>query len=122
MPDNVAYFRCTDGYSKSDFVIELRHPDIIEHARKILRGEETRRIHIQGSVVKVPVSYNVGWSFHLEPNSIDFFENASEVGDASTQFVEDHLDAVGGSTLPDCHWCPWGSRLVEEIECDLDQE
>ena len=108
-----AYFRFTDG--DSSFVIELLHPYQIEHARRILNGEETRRIHVQGLVVKEPVEYNPGWSFHVAPASIGFFEVAIEVCDASIRFVEANLDEACSSTLPNCHWCPWSSRLVEEL-------
>ena len=60
--------------------------------------------------------YNPQWRFHLASDSIDFFEYAIEVCDASIQYVEEHLDEVGGSTLPGLHWCPWGSQLVDEID------
>ena len=114
MADSPAYFRFTDTDGKPRFVIELRDPDKIAHARRILSGEERSRIHVQGTVVKESAPYNPGWSFHLDPGSIDFFEFATEVCDASIQYVEDHLGEVGGSTLPGSHWCPWSSRLVQE--------
>jgi hypothetical protein len=113
--DSLAYFRFTDTDGKPRFVIELRDPDTIAHARRILSGEEQSRIHVQGTVVKASAPYNPGWSFHLDPGSIDFFELAIEVCDASMQYVEAHLDEVGGSTLPGSHWCPWSSQLVDEV-------
>ena len=115
MKTTSACFVMTDGQSK--FVIKLVDRDKIEHARRILRGEETHRVHVQGKVIKEPADYNPGWSFYLQPESIDFFEYAVEVCDATITYVEEHLDDVCGSTLPDCHWCPWGSRLIEEINC-----
>ena len=115
MKTTTACFAMTDGQSK--FVIKLVDPGKIEHARRILRGEETHRVHVQGQIVKEPANYNPGWSFHLKPESIDFFEYAVEVCDATITYVEEHLDEVCGSTLPDCHWCPWGSSLIEEIDC-----
>ena len=114
------YFRFTDTDGKPRFVIELRDPNRIAHARRILSGEERSRIHVQGTVVKASAHYNPGWSFHLAPESIDFFELAAEVCDASMQYVEDHLDEVGGSTLPGAHWCPWLSRLVDEVLPGMD--
>ena len=30
--------------------------------------------------------------------------------------VEDHLDEACGAFLPGCHWCPWSSRLVDEVK------
>lgn len=111
-----AYFRFTDTDGEPRFVIQLFDAAKIAHARRILRGEELSRVHVHGTVVKEPAPYNPGWSFHLDPISIDFFEFAIEVCDASIQYVEEHLDEVGGSTLPGSHWCPWSSRLVDEVE------
>ncbi|PCC71516.1 hypothetical protein SAMN02745121_01061 [Nannocystis exedens] len=110
-----AYFRFTDTNGQPRFVIELNDEAKIAHARKILSGEETHRIHIHGRIIKRPVPYNPGWSFHLDPLTIDFFEVAIEVCDASMQYVEDHLDEAGGAFLPGGHWCPWSSRLVDEV-------
>jgi hypothetical protein len=115
MPHDPAYFRFTDTNGKPRFVIKLLDPAKLEHARRILRGEERSRAHVQGTIVKEPVEYNPGWKYHLDPVTIEFFEFATEVCDASVQYVEDHLDEVGGSTLPRCHWCPWSSRLVDEV-------
>lgn len=110
-----AYFRFTDVHEKPRFVIQLTDPLMIAHARNILSGLEKDRIHVQGTINKSPAPYNPGWSYHLDPASIDFFENAIEVCDASITFVEENLYDVGGSTLPGSHWCPWSSRLVDEI-------
>lgn len=110
-----AYFRFTDTDGKPRFVIKLVEPEKIEHARRILRGEETSRIHVQGVVEKKPAEYNPGWSYHLKPDSIDFFEFAVEVCDSSIQYVEENLEQVGGAFLPGSHWCPWTSRIVDEV-------
>ncbi|MDX1999172.1 MAG: hypothetical protein SF066_15750 [Thermoanaerobaculia bacterium] len=111
-----AYFRFTDTDGLPRFVIQLVDPAKIDHARRILAGKEKTRIHVNGTIVKEPASYNPGWAYHLKPSSIDFFEFAVEVCDASIQYVEDHLDEVGGSTLPGAFWCPWSSRLVDEVK------
>jgi hypothetical protein len=39
-----------------------------------------------------------------------------EVCDAATTYVEEHLDEVGGAFLPGRRWCPWSSRVLEEIQ------
>jgi hypothetical protein len=111
-----AYFRFTDTDGKPRFIIQLVEPRKIEHARRIWRGEERSRVHVQGTIMKEPAIYNPGWSYHLAPESIEFFEHAIEVCDASIQYVEEHLDEVGGSTLPGAHWCPWSSQLVDEVD------
>ncbi|NJL17018.1 MAG: hypothetical protein HC938_07310, partial [Nitrospira sp.] len=91
-----AYFRFTDTDGLPRFVIQLVEPAKIDHARRILAGKEKSRIHLNGTIVKAPAAYNPGWRYHLDPRSIDFFEFAVEVCDASIQYVEEHLDEVGG--------------------------
>lgn len=98
------------------FVIELVESEKIAHARSVLAGTEKTRVHVSGTIVKEIAAYNPGWSYHLEPTSIKFFQNAIEVCDANMNHVEQHLDEVGGEYLPNNHWCPWSSRLVRELE------
>ncbi len=108
-----AYFEFTD--SKDNFVIKLIGEDKIQHARAILEGADVTRRHIAGTVVKKMATYNPKWSYHLKPDSICLFDSAIEVCDASIQYVEEHLDEVGGSFLPDNQWCPWNSELSQEL-------
>jgi len=110
-----AYFRFSDSHG-AVFTFQLRDGAQIEQARRILSGEETDAVHVKGTIVKAPASYNPGWSYHLDPGTISFFGVAAEVCDASVQYVEDHLDEVGGAFLPGNVWCPWSSRLIAEIE------
>ncbi|MFF3849493.1 calmodulin [Streptomyces sp. NPDC002328] len=115
MPDNAAYFTFTYPPTPERFTIQLTDPAKIQHARNILNGTETREIHVGGRIIKRQVPYNRDWSFHLDPNSIDFFERAVEVSDAHIQQVEHHLDEAGGAFLPDLMWAPFGSRLEREV-------
>ena len=113
-----AYFQVSDASEdKKPFIIKLTGENI-RHARRILNGEEKARVHVQGTIVKSTVNYNPGWSFHLDTSTIDFFEMAIEVCDATMAYVEQHLDEVGDSTLPNCHWCPWSSRIIAEIPAE----
>ena len=97
------------------FVFKLTDPRKIEHARRILSGEEQQEVHVIGRIVKRPAPYNPRWSFHYDPNTIDFFAYAIEVCDATVSYVEDHLDEACGAFLPGCVFCPWTSRLVREV-------
>jgi hypothetical protein len=118
MSNGTAYFEFDmGGYGPEGqgFVIKLVQPEKISHARRILAGEETNKVHVVGKVIKRPVDYNPGWSYHLQPESIDFFQVAIEVCDANMQYVEDHLDEVGGAFLPGAIWCPWTSKLTREV-------
>ena len=110
-----AYFVFDYPPAPEQFVIKLNRPEQIAQARRILSGEESGAVHIMGTVVKRPTRWNAPWRFHLAPKSIQFFELAIEVCDASIQYVDDHLDEVGGAFLPGSVWCPWGSRLLAEI-------
>ncbi len=114
-----ALFRFTDNHSS--FVIKLIELEKIIHARRILNGEEKARIHVRGTIIKKTDSYNPSWSFYLDPKSIDFFEFSIEVCDASIDFVEQNLPEIGNSTLPNCNWCPWSSKIVEEVESNCNR-
>lgn len=107
-----AYFEFTDSHEDL-FVIRLTDPARIDEARDILDGGPHRGV--MGTIVKEPAPYNPAWSYHLEPDSITFFEFAVEVCDASIAYVEEHLNEVGGAFLPGNSWCPWSSELVREI-------
>ncbi|SDH71305.1 calmodulin-binding protein [Nonomuraea jiangxiensis] len=97
------------------FVVQLTDPASIQHARDLLSGVTTDRPHIIGRITPRPAPYNPRWSYHLNPDTIGFFNVAIEVCDATIPYVEDHLDEAGGAFLPGYHWCPWTSRLVREL-------
>jgi hypothetical protein len=114
-PGGVVYFAVTNGGKAETFVIALSDPAAIAHARAIIAGTEHARTHVAGKVAAGTEPYNAVWHFHLEPSSITFFENAIEVCDAATSYVDAHLSEVGGSFLPNSHWCPWNSRVSAEL-------
>jgi len=62
------------------------------------------------------VNFLIIRSLCLDPKSIKFAQTGIEVCDANIEYVEDHLDEVGGAFLPGCQWCPWESRIVRQIE------
>lgn len=95
------------------FIINLSDAKKIERAREIIQNNEP--LSIMGEIVKVQADDNSAWSYHLDPATIEFFEIAVEVCDASARYVEDNLDAVGGGFLLGNIWCPWGLVLTREI-------
>ena len=111
-----AYFEVAGVTEADTFVIALTDPAIIAEARAIASGEEQSKVHVTGLVVTGALPYNAPWSFHLHPASISFFEMSIEVCDAATSYVEEHLAEVGGAFLPGRRWCPWSSRVVEEVK------
>jgi hypothetical protein len=100
---------------RKEFIFELTDSAKIAEARTILSNPKSLKVHVQGTVIPSTAPYNPGWSFHLDPASIGFFEMQIEVCDANVTYVEEHLDEIGGSFLPRSFWCPWSSRLVREI-------
>ena len=115
------YFKFDYPPRPETFIFKLTDPAKIQEARDILAGRQTDATQIMGIIVKEPADYNPPWSYYLNPSTIEFFEVAIEVCDAGIQYTEDHLDEACGSFLPDCRWCPWGSRLIEEINKDQTQ-
>ncbi|MFE6200670.1 calmodulin [Streptomyces sp. NPDC057838] len=99
-----------------EFIFELNDEERIAHARRILSGEERERVHVMGRIIKRQAPYNPRWSFHLDPDTIHFFDYAIEVCDANVQEVEDHLPEACGAFLPGCDWCPWDSKVVREVQ------
>jgi hypothetical protein len=99
------------------FVVRIINPIVIEEARVELEKSEGFKI-ISGIIEKTAVEWNPGWSYHFIPNTIFFGEVFIEVCDSSATYVEEHLDEAGGAFLPGLQWCPWGTRVLEEIAGD----
>lgn len=99
----------------NDFIFKLTSEVKIIEAREILANPLSLKHHVQGSIIIGKASYNPKWSFHLDPDSIGFFEIQAEVCDANVTFVENHLDEIGCSTLPQNFWCPWSSKICREV-------
>ncbi|KAM9960144.1 hypothetical protein ACTFIW_009269 [Dictyostelium discoideum] len=111
-----AYFGLKTHGSHDDFIFKLTDSEKIKKARDILAGNEKNEIHVMGRIKKENKDYNPKYSFILNPDQISFFDMAIEVCDATTNYVEDHLDEVCGAFLPGCYWCPWSSKLTKEIK------
>lgn len=111
-----AFFEFRGSDEQDRFVIKLVDQEKINHARNLLAGNTTERPSVMGTIVKSKQNYNPDWNYHLAPESVSFFEVAVEVCDANMRYVEEHLDEVGGSFLPEDQWCPWSSRLTKEID------
>jgi len=105
---------------RKTFIFKLINDMTIHSAREILNGHEVERVHIQGTIVPRRVPYNPEWSFHIDPETVGFFFMQIEVCDANVSYVEDHLDEIGGSTLPRNFWCPWSSKLIAEVTNQID--
>jgi uncharacterized protein (TIGR03437 family) len=106
-----------DGTStvSEQFVVKIANPTVIQQARAMLSLPESERPSVGGTVVKAPSYFNAPWSFHLDPVSIFLFDQAVEVCDSSTSYLEEHLSEAGEAFLPDSVWCPWSSKLLAEV-------
>ncbi|MET9039329.1 BP74-related protein [Streptomyces mirabilis] len=111
---SAAYFVMTD-VTREEFVVKLTKPGDIEHARELVSGETTDRPHLAARILQRQSPYNPRWSFHTNPDTTEFFDQAFEVCDATIPYVEDHLDEAGGPFLPGLLWCDWTSRLIREV-------
>jgi Ca2+-binding RTX toxin-like protein len=109
----MAWFTFTDA-SKEVFVVRLTDPDLVAHARGLLAGNEDIA-RIGGTIGKSPVGYNIGWSYHLDPASVFFFDMSTEVGDSTMRYIEDHLPEVGSHLLPGRVWTGWSTTLTDEL-------
>ncbi|HEY4291672.1 hypothetical protein [Luteibacter sp.] len=99
-----------------EFIVEIDDPVTAALAEDILLGHERSTTRIRGIVIKGRTDYNESWPFHLDPTSIRFFSNSTEVCDASSLYVEENLSRVGTGFLPDHEWCPWSTRLTREVK------
>jgi len=112
---DTAYFQVGFPPEEWTFTILLTDTARIQEARDIVRGVQTDRVSVMGTIIKAPASYNPPWSYHLDPASIEFFDFAIEVCDAHPQYVEQHLQEACGAFLPGCVWCPYSSVVVAEM-------
>ncbi len=110
----MAWFSFTDVTGES-FAFRLTDADRIAEARNILTNPDFAATHVGGEVVSAPQRGNIGWAFHLAPDSVFFFELSTEVGDATMRYIAQHLDEVGGAFLPGSVWTGWSTRLTAEL-------
>ncbi len=86
------------------FKIELATPELIQHAKDLMAGSEEGRIPI-GLIVRDDPSVNAPWSWHIDPQSVEFADVTTEVCDGLPEYVED-------GTLTSPYYCPWSAQVV----------
>ena len=93
----------TDG--DEEFRILLTDPADIGIARRLLAGEEQNQFP-NGLIVRGgDGGVNIGYSWHIDPASVEFAELSTEVCDGQPSFVED------GTHTSD-RFCPWSAVVV----------
>lgn len=95
----------TFAVENEQYRILLTDPADIEVARRLMAGEQAPTIP-NGLIVRGDAGVNTGYSWHIDPQSIEFVDMTIEVCDGLPSFVED-------GTLEGDRYCPWGARLVD---------
>lgn len=96
----VATFQVVD----ETFRIELATPELADHARRLLAGEEIAAIP-NGLVVRDAPEVNAPWSWHIDPASLEFADMTIEVCDGLPSYVED-------GTVTSDRYCPWSAEVI----------
>jgi hypothetical protein len=97
----VVTFRVADAES---YKIHLTDPADIEIARKLLAAEEAPTIP-NGVVVRGSADVNVGYSWHIDPASVEFADSTIEVCDGLPSDVEKGL-------ITSDRYCPWSAKVI----------
>lgn len=86
------------------YKIELTTPELQQHARDLLAGDDVASIP-NGKVVRDDPSVNAPWSWHIDPSTLEFADQTTEVCDGLPSYVED-------GTVTSDYYCPWGAEII----------
>ncbi len=87
-----------------EYRIRLTEPVDIAVARRLLAGEEAPGIP-SGRVVRGDSDVNVGYSWHIDPASLEFVDTTIEVCDGRPSDVERGL-------ITSDRYCPWSAKVI----------
>jgi hypothetical protein len=87
-----------------EYRIRLMDVDDIVIAQKLLVGEAAPRIP-NGRVVRGEPDVNAGYSWHIDPASVEFVDTTTEVCDGRPSDVE-------RSAITSDQFCPWSAKVV----------
>lgn len=110
-PDPVeeAVFRI-EACEDESFQALIRDPEVIQEAERLI-GAGQQRI-INGDLRRGDGGFNSPWSWHMDPQTVQFADATIEVCDGCPHMVEEDLDywidTVG-------RFCPWTTRVVERV-------
>jgi hypothetical protein len=86
------------------YKIALMTPELVEHAKGLLAGEEIAAIPL-GTVVRDSPGPNAPWSWHIDPATLEFADVTIEVCDGLPSYVED-------GTVTSDQYCPWSAKVI----------
>jgi hypothetical protein len=99
--DVVVTVRVADA---EEYRIRLTDPADIGIAQKLLAGEAAPGIP-NGQVVRGEPDVNVGYSWHIDPASVEFADAATEICDGRPSDVEKRV-------ITSDRYCPWSAKVV----------
>ena len=100
----VVTFRVAD----EEYRIRLSDPADIAIARKLLDGETAPSIP-NGVVIRGEPDVNTGYSWHIDPATVEFADVTAEVCDGRPSDVE-------SGTITSNHYCPWDAQVIAIAE------
>lgn len=86
------------------YKIALTNPEDIEHARRLMAGENISAIPL-GTVVRDDPGPNAPWSWHIDPATFSFAFATIEVCDGIPSDVEKKV-------VTSNEYCPWSAKVV----------
>jgi hypothetical protein len=100
-PGVVVTVRVADA---EEYHLRLTDPQDIGIAQKLLAGEAAPRIP-NGRVVRGEADVNVGYSWHIDPDTVEFADTTTEVCDGRPSDVEKRA-------ITSDRYCPWSAQIV----------
>lgn len=100
----VAKLRVGSGGGAQFFRIHLVEAADVTAAFASLKNQSNQ--FPNGLIVRTGPEYNVGYSWHLDPNDVEFVDFTIEVCDGLPSDVE-------SGALTSDRYCPWSARVVQ---------
>ena len=69
-------------------------------------------INVNGEIERGHGGFNTGYSWHLDPATVEFVDLTIEVCDGMPSFVEENVDYFVDTVK---QYCPWGAKVVSEV-------
>jgi len=95
-----------DVADQGTYSIELVSDELIAHVAELRAGGEDGRIPVGTIVRDGDGGVNAPWSWHIDPDTLEFADVTTEVCDGLPEYVED-------GTLTSDVYCPWSATVVE---------
>jgi hypothetical protein len=96
----IVTFRVVD----EEYRILVTRADLVAHAQALLDGSDEATIP-NGLIVRGDPGINAPWSWHIDPDSLEFADVTMELCDGLPSHVED-------GTLAGDRFCPWGAEVI----------